>query len=421
MQETTKQMKSRLLVTALLLELSSVSSAANIIADGNTCSLVDAITAANTNSATGGCIAGNSDDVIELPANSNVTLNTALPDINTNVTINGNNSSISRDGAAPAFPIINIVSQASVTLNNLTISNGLDNNNYGAGVRVFDAQVVINDSTIENNIGGAVNITRSIDSEINNSTIINNSSAPLSNFYNGGLTLNSGSLTITNSTISNNDTDLNGGGGGIYATNYFSNANLSVINSTISGNSSTSDGGGIKIYRVNNSFTLTANISNTTIVANNAGTNGGGIGNDGATVTVSQTIVSGNSASSNGNSIFTAGGSMTLNDYNLLGLDSNDGLSGVVIGANDLVPIQTNLSDVLDITLANNGGNTPTHNLVSSSPAVDAIPVLNCANINDQRGIMRGNDGNGDSTPGCDIGAVEFISDVIFVDGFDGN
>ncbi len=412
--------KNRALVSALLIELASGATAATITADGTLCTLSDAITAANTNNMAGGCVAGSGDDVIELPANSNVTLNAALPDITSNITINGNQSSLSRDNGAAAFPVINIINLANVTLNELTISNGLDDNNYGAGVKVFDAQVVINDSTIEDNTGGGINITRGNNSELNNSTVIGNVSGASGSYYNGGVTINGGNLTITNSTIASNGSTIAVGGGGVYGTSYAGATELNIINTTISSNTATSGGGGIKLIK-NALSDLIVNISNTTIVANSSGTNGGGIDNDDATVTVSQTIVSGNSASNDGGSIFTAGGSMTLSDYNLLGLDGDDGLSGVTIGANDIVPTQVNLSDVLNPVLADNGGSTPTHNLVSSGPAVDAIPVLNCANSNDQRGIMRGNDGNGDSTPGCDIGAVEFQTDLIFADGFDNN
>src|SRR5882762_1765935 len=87
----------------------------------------------------------------------------------------------------------------------------------------------------------------------------------------GGGIFNNGTLTVTNSTISNNSSGVNsfGNGGGIYKI-----GTLTVTNSTISNNSSDSGGG---IY---NSFGLTLNVANST-VESNAAHNGGGIYNSG--------------------------------------------------------------------------------------------------------------------------------------------
>jgi len=60
-----------------------------------------------------------------------------LPVISNNVTltINGNNATISRAGAAPRFRILQIAGGASLTLNDLTLSGGFtsDGLNMGAG------------------------------------------------------------------------------------------------------------------------------------------------------------------------------------------------------------------------------------------------------------------------------------------------
>ncbi|NIP44241.1 MAG: hypothetical protein GWN61_22685, partial [candidate division Zixibacteria bacterium] len=64
----------------------------------------------------------------------------------------------------------------------------------------------------------------------------------------------------------------------------------------------------------------------------------------------------------------------------------------------------SNISDLLD-----NGGPTKTHALLLSSAALDAIPegTNGCGDLytEDQRGIPRPFDGDGDGTPACDIGA----------------
>ena len=59
---------------ALMLALGQSPALAATIPVGGSCTLVDAITAANTDTATGGCPAGNGADTIVLPAGSTQTL-----------------------------------------------------------------------------------------------------------------------------------------------------------------------------------------------------------------------------------------------------------------------------------------------------------------------------------------------------------
>ena len=75
--------------------------AADITADGTTCTLIDAITAANTDTVTGGCLAGAGADTITLTAD--VILTTGLPAITTTsvITIEGAGFTISRSSASP--------------------------------------------------------------------------------------------------------------------------------------------------------------------------------------------------------------------------------------------------------------------------------------------------------------------------------
>ena len=57
--------------------------------------------------------------------------------------------------------------------------------------------------------------------------------------------------------------------------------------------------------------------------------------------------------------------------------------------------------------LADNGGTTHTHALLSISQAVDAGDAAVCLST-DQRGVTRPQDGDGDSVARCDIGAFEY-------------
>jgi hypothetical protein len=70
-----RKWKQSLAGVALLLALGQTPAlAATISANVTTCTLVDAITAANSDAATGGCSAGSGTDTIRLPANSTHTL-----------------------------------------------------------------------------------------------------------------------------------------------------------------------------------------------------------------------------------------------------------------------------------------------------------------------------------------------------------
>ncbi|HKH20293.1 MAG TPA: choice-of-anchor Q domain-containing protein, partial [Gammaproteobacteria bacterium] len=64
---------------------------------------------------------------------------------------------------------------------------------------------------------------------------------------------------------------------------------------------------------------------------------------------------------------------------------------------------------ILNTTLANNGGPTLTHALPATSPAVDAVTNVNTCPppAQDQRGVTRPQDGNGDGGVACDIGSYE--------------
>jgi len=95
----------------------------------------------------------------------------------------------------------------------------------------------------------------------------------------GGIDLESGTLTVGNSTFSGNTSSF---GGGVDST-----STMTVSNSTFTGNSA-SEGGGIE-----NIGTLTVN--NSTFSGNTASM-GGGIGNRLATLMVSNSIFSGNTA-----------------------------------------------------------------------------------------------------------------------------
>ena len=218
---------------------------------------------------------------------------------------------------------------------------------------------------------------------------------------------------LLNSTISGNTGSYGGGVGNFGGT-------FTVLNSTISGNSAIVRGGGVANY----GGTLT--VLNSTISGNSAALGGGVACQLGGTLTLARTLVSGNTAPT-GPEIFNyvASGTVLADNHNLFGVDGTAGVEGFSPGATDIVPpAGVLLPDILDPTLAFNGGPTQTHALVPGSPAIDAGgPVCTDANgdplLTDQRGKPRVVDGDGDGTAACDIGAFEFfpiVNDFVTLD-----
>jgi hypothetical protein len=169
--------------------------------------------------------------------------------------------------------------------------------------------------------------------------------------------------------------------------------NLTLQETTVSGGSSNLGGG------VFNGGTLT--ITNSTISDNSASDDGGGVFNAFGTVTLNRTLISGNAALTGPE--IDSNDDVTADNFNLFGYSGDDGVSGFSPGATDIVPA-VGLSAILDTALADNGGNTLTHALVSGSPAIDAAGPSCPPPATDQRGVTR------PQGAACDIGAFELGS-----------
>lgn len=347
-----------------------------ITVDGVTCTLADAITAANTDTAVNGCPTGNGADTIFLQ--SNVNLNTALPSITSEIILHGNGRTI--DGQGNNFAVLYNDATGNLTINDVTIMGGSDPY-YAGGIINYQGVVAIN-----------------------NSTIFGNQGSGLDNLFGG-------QMSINNSTIAQNGGS--GTGGGIRNRS----ATLTVSNSTISGNTANYSGGGIHNYEGN------VTINQSTITDNSAGSLGGGIANyaysEDTTINLNQTIVSGNTVGGDISEIWQGGYYgynpvivLNGNNYNLIG---HDGENGIVIdrgtnnsgGGGDIIAPSEPLLEILQTdenavpVLADHGGNTDTILPMHGSPVLNAIPSGSCYSAADQRGIVRPIGG------GCDIGAVE--------------
>ncbi|MDJ0892910.1 MAG: right-handed parallel beta-helix repeat-containing protein, partial [Gammaproteobacteria bacterium] len=416
---------------ALILALASGPvSAATIDVDGFFCKLIDAIEAANTDTAKGGCRAGSGADTLVLGPGSTHTLDsvytdfrgpyvfgpTGLPVITSTVRIEGNGATIRREPTAPWFRILT-VSSADLTLNGVTVTGGIsifdeqsgqggglaathstvaivssalsgNSGNNGGGVYANDSVVDITNSTLSGNSayydGGGVRAFNSTFT-ITKSTVSGNSARGSG----GGTVFASGSVTITNSTFSDNSAGH--AGGGVFISGGNSSVFADITNSTLSGNKASVYGGGVRVH-VGPTDSAYVGISDSTISGNTAGWSGGGVsavaypGVDG-TVAFNRSLVSGNTASGNPNHGTTGVSEIdateglyvgndinfTADNYNLFGTDGDAGVAGFTPGATDIVPaVGVPLRAILNPNLADNGGPTLTHALVSGSPAIDA-------------------------------------------------
>ena len=391
---------------------------------GNGCTLREAINAAN---------AGPGAEVITFAPGlvsggpATISLLTALAALSSDMNITGPGSSLLRiqrstAGGTPDFRIFTVAAGASINISLLTVSNGrLASGNTGqdngGGIHNSGTLILVN-SDVSNNTGdfgaGIYNLgsLTIIDTSISNNSSIGGPGAGILSTGSGNI------LNITSSTVANNTL-----GGGIF----IGSGTATINNSTVSNNTTQGSGGGILSGGLPSTI---LNITNTTITGNradspgNTGGVGGGIERLVGTVTLRNTIVAGNfrGISTTADDIF--GTISPASSFNLIG--DGTGLTGVSNGDNgnqvgtSLAPINPRLG-----TLANNGGPTKTHELLSGSTAVDAgnncvldnscTPALAVAITTDQRGpgFNRAADGTGDSSATVDIGAYELQSILV--------
>ncbi len=441
------------------------------------CSLVDAIYSANAN-ASANCTAGDAagTDTIVLQNSSVYTLDTlnnktdgsnGLPLIDSNITIQGNDSTISRSSSAPDFRLFHVTAGNTLTLDNVTVSNGIASEPGGAvfnrgtvkiqnrsslsgnssakfGGGLYNANnstAVLTNSTVSKNVandGGGIASGLGAVLQIEESTITGNSAQGVVVFSisGGGGLLNYGSqVLLINATVSGNSVAASLNGGGMYN----SYSSITLINSTISGNSADSGGGFF-----NKSSHVQVFFS--TVSGNSASLYGGGLFDTTSTITLANSTVSGNSAPGIGG-IHNAGGTLSLTNSTVSGnsatfLSANvyNAGSSVARLSNSIVANAMGGSDcggggpLTDVTsnwfednscgrtgngdprlapLADNGGATQTHALLRDSGAIDAGDNAVCAaapvNNLDQRGITRP---QGEK---CDIGSFEYKGSKFFV------
>ena len=360
----------------------------------SSCTLADAIIAANRDRPEGGCRAGRGADTIALTRD--ITLDGGLPKITSDIIIEGNGYAISGDNRYRMF----YNDGGALTIQDLTMTEGyiegdliledgsLKNataNPIGGAIVNWEGTVAISDSSFSGNLAweGAAIFNWKGRLSISNSGFSGNSADIW-----GGAIFNAGELSISDSSFVGNSGAISNGVDGT----------LNIVNSSFSGNSA--DISGAAIGNVGE-----LSITNSTFSDNSAKDYGGAISNGGELSIVSSSF-SGNSADIGGaihnwgelsmvNSIISGrGGNACFSESRLKQNISNFIQDGSCSPAFSGDP---NLGELVEPA----DGSPAYFPLLAGSPAIDAADNDYCP-ATDQIGTKR------PQGAGCDIGAIEY-------------
>ncbi len=363
---------------------------------------------------------------------------TGLPSISSTLTIAGAGQAvtgISRDAAATSFRLLNVAAGGNLTLRGVTLSNGggtFDYNSDGGAIANKGTATIV-DSTLNDNHtrhGKGAAIFNSGTLKLTNTIISNNNSNGFAfgaggvhnsgnltvngsifksnfDFTGAGAIANTGTATITGSTLSSNSAGEGSPGGGVDNRS----GTVTISRSSISDNHAT-DGGGV----YNNATMI---ISNTTFARNTTFFRGGAIEQIGGTLKLTNVTISGNRAvggfSSTSAGIYVAAGSVSMQNT-IAALNSTPtgvisdcegpagSLGNNLIGSTAGCTIVLGSGDLVGdpglAAFADNGApGNGNFQLLSTSQAIDAGNNAVCETT-DQIGNPR-------NVP-CDIGATEF-------------
>lgn len=194
------------------------------VAPDGSCSLIEAMENANADAAVNpDCVAGAGPDSIELAEGVYVVQDvhnevhgpSGLPAVSGILTINGNAAVIERARNGPLFRLFLVTEGARLTLNHLTIGNGMVEEWRGGGLF---------------NVGGTVALV--------GCTVVNNEA-----HHGGGLANRDGSMVLLQTVVNGNRSTRNGGGLENRAAG--GDATMVVFQSTVSSNTAEHDGGGL--------------------------------------------------------------------------------------------------------------------------------------------------------------------------------
>ena len=396
----------------------------------NTCTLRAAVMQANRTSGLGATIILPSGvymltiPIAGVDGEANGDLNLTTPSSGSpTITITGAGAGITIIDANQIDRVFHVHSDRVAVISDVTIRNGyLAGANADGGGIYNEGSLTVRRAAISANhvaVGQGDGINNA---PLSSLTLVNSTLSQNSSDYFGGAIDNSGSLILVNSTLSQNTALTVGGaisssgtltirsstifgnssndGGGIYT----GTGIVYVINSTISQNYANTNGGGILKYGTSGLVAL----YNTTIIANDAdhdrdqlgGIGGGVYSGAGARFMVVNTLIAGNTIL---DAPFSDDCNGTLEAYglNLFGDMSGCTIPNVfnagLISPNSIGPLQ------------NNGGPTYTYALLPGSNAINTtLDVLGCV---DENGVLLTTDQRGFPRPvgiRCDVGAFEY-------------
>ena len=394
-----------------------------------TCALRDAITAANLNGTPAGsnCTAGGSSspDLITITPSGTITLATPLPNLVTNMRIDGPGAGlldVHRSSLASPFRVFFIAPGLEVEISGLKLSNGLVNASAtvtggGIDIGVFSAVTLV-DATVADNVVSA-SATNAGDA-----TAVANG---------GGIHVNGGRLRLIRSTVTNNtvsasstttgtlgtdDSLADARGGGISAG--ASGAEVTMSQTTVSDNTASAvatgtatsagavgaaAGGGVDADEIHaDRSTINGNNATATsgpTAASTAGSLGGGMRND-DTADVTNSTIDGNSVAATAPLIASAiaggGGIEATSDPTawLTLVDSTLSSNSAAEGSNLEVQRQATLENTLLADPQGGGDNceipagvllfSDGFNLESANPGM-APPSCMLTRLSDQTGV----------------------------------
>jgi hypothetical protein len=271
--------------------------------------------------------------------------------------------------------------------------------NSAATLTVTDS-LVQNNTTPSNGFGGGIAAIGNASGVLLTRATVDANQAAL---YGGGIAVQTGgSVSVLDSTVSNNSASpaAGFGGGGVAVFDQGTVSTVSATNSTLSGNKTGGSGGAVFAFRTHAGAIVLAN----TTIANNLAQFGGGVAALNAipsalltpavvqapaqTIDIANTIVAGNSAANNGNDVWSSPPDTWGASYSVIGATSPTvTLTGVGNATDGAVPPPFGAGGWLS-PLQNNGGPTQTHALLTgvSDPALNAGDPAFSGLADDQRG-----------------------------------
>jgi hypothetical protein len=368
------------------------------------CLLVDAITAANTGVAAGGCPPGNEGAILDLPAGARLRYSAAaegdnaLPVVRSSVTIRGHGARLERDSAipcpgAPNLRLFEVADGGILTLEDVELAGGCTTGSGGA-IFANGGTVILKNARLTGHRadgdGGAVAVVDGgldVDGSIVEGNVAGGAGGAFS------VTGGPGALRVERSSLVAN-TAATGGAVSVAA------SRLGVVlQSTLVDNLASGAGGAVRLDHP----AARLDLDHATVTGGSSGVHVAS-----GALRLHGTVL----GESGGADCSATGGALVATGANL----DTDGSCAALAGSAVATVPSFGLAP-----LADNDGPTPTRFPFEGSPVLDGDPPCRTAAgaplTEDQRGFHRPSDDDGDGEPACDLGAVE--RGPVFLDGFE--